>query len=227
MLRDGPLGDALLIAGKDLRVEWRSRTGIGQMAPFALLVLLLFAFALDDQRGVLRRATPGLFWIVVLLTGLLAVQRTFAAEASDGARDSLRLSLLDPAGVFLGKVAGVAAQLVVVEVLLFAGVAVLYSTDLTGGLLLAVTCLVGTLGVAAAGTLYGGIVAGVRGRETVLPLLLLPVLAPVLIGATQAFEAALGTSSTNGWAWLGLLGVFALVYMAFGVVAFGSVLEES
>lgn len=217
----------MLVAGKDLRLEWRSRVGLGQMAPFALLILLLFAFALDDQRGVLQRATPGLFWIIVLLTSLLAVQRSFGAEAADGARDALRLSLLDPAGIFLGKVAGVAAQLLAIEALLFAGVAILYSTDLAGGLLLTATCLVATLGIAAAGTLYGALVAGVRGRETLLPLLLLPVVAPVLIGATQAFEAALGTSSTSGWAWLGLLGVFALVYVAFGILAFGSVLEES
>ncbi|HVX19554.1 MAG TPA: heme exporter protein CcmB [Acidimicrobiales bacterium] len=227
MLRDRPLHDAVLVAGKDLRLEWRSRVGLGQMAPFALLILLLFAFALDDQRGVLQRATPGLFWIIVLLTSLLAVQRSFGAEAADGARDALRLSLLDPAGIFLGKVAGVAAQLLAIEALLFAGVAILYSTDLAGGLLLTATCLVATLGIAAAGTLYGALVAGVRGRETLLPLLLLPVVAPVLIGATQAFEAALGTSSTSGWAWLGLLGVFALVYVAFGILAFGSVLEES
>lgn len=227
MLRDNPLHDAALVAGKDLRLEWRSRVGVSQMAPFALLILVLFAFALDDQRNVLQRATPGLFWIVVLLTALLAVQRSFAAEASDGARDALRLSMLDPAGIFLGKVAGITAQLLALEALLFVGVAVLYSADLSGGVLLAVTCLVATLGVAAAGTLYGALVAGVRGRETLLPLLLLPVVAPVLIGATQAFEAALGTSSTNGWAWLGLLAVFALVYIAFGILAFGSVLEES
>jgi len=227
VLRETALHDAALVAGKDLRLEWRSRVSLSQVAPFALLILVLFAFALDDQRGVLQRATPGLFWVVVLLTALLAVQRSFAAEASDGARDALRLSLLDPAGVFLGKAAGIAAQLLAVELLLFVGVAVLYSTNLSGGVLLSVTCLVATVGIASAGTLYGALVAGVRGRETLLPLLLLPVVAPVLIGATQAFEAALGTSSTNGWAWLGLLGVFALVYVAFGILAFGSVMEES
>jgi heme exporter protein B len=75
--------------------------------------------------------------------------------------------------------------------------------------------------------LYGALVAGVRGRETLLPLLLLPVLAPVLVGATSAFEDALGTSSTDGWSWLGLLTVFALVYVVFGILAFGSLLEES
>lgn len=219
--------DAVVVAGKDLRIEWRSRVSLNQVAPFALLVLVLFAFALDPDRQTLTRATPGLFWVAVLLTGLLAIQRSFGAEGTDGARDNLRLSSLDPAGIFLGKAAGIAAQLFALEVLLFIGVVVLYSADLSGALLLSVTCVVATVGIAAAGTLYGALVAGVRGRETLLPLLLLPVLAPVLVGATSAFEDALGTSSTNGWSWLGLLTVFALVYVVFGILAFGSLMEES
>jgi heme exporter protein B len=219
--------DAALVAGKDLRLEWRARVSLNQVAPFALLVLVLFAFALDPDRQVLSRATPGLFWVAVLLTALLAIQRSFAAEAADGARDGLRLSALDPAGIFLGKAAGIAVQLAALEVVLFIGVAVRYSADLSGGLLLACTCLVATVGIAAAGTLYGALVAGMRGRETLLPLLLLPVLAPVLIGATSAFEDAMGVSTVDGWSWLGLLTVFALVYVVFGIVAFGSLLEES
>src|SRR5690606_39733659 len=82
-------------------------------------------------------------------------------------------------------------------------------------------------GLAAAGTLYGVLAAGLRVRETLLPILLLPVLSPVLIGATEAFEAALGGAATDGWPWLGLLVVFALLYLAFGTLAFGTRLEES
>ena len=97
--------DAALIAGKDLRLEARARVALNQVAPFALLVLVLFAFALDPDRGVLDRATPGLYWVAVLFSALLAVQRAFSLEAADGVRDGLRLSGLDPAGIFLGKVA--------------------------------------------------------------------------------------------------------------------------
>lgn len=221
------LRDAALMAGKDLRLEWRSRVALNQVAPFALLVLVLFAFALDPDSGVLTRATSGLFWVAVLLAGLLAVQRSFAVEAAAGVRDSLRLSALDPAGVFLGKLAGIGIQLLVLEVVLAAGVVVLYGATLHGALLLVPTCVAATVGLAAAGTLYGSLVGGMRGRETLLPLLLLPVLAPVLIGATQASEAALQGPFSDGWAWLGLLAVFAIVYVAFGMLAFGSLLEES
>jgi heme exporter protein B len=219
--------DALLVAGKDLRLEARSRVALNQVLPFALLVLVLFAFALDPDRGLLEKATPGLYWVAVLFSGLLALQRSFSVEAADGNRDALRLSGLDPAGIYLGKVLAVAVQLLVLEALLGVGVAVLYSTHLGGWPLLLATVVVATAGIAAAGTLYGVVAAGLRVRETLLPLLLLPVLAPVLIGSTRAFEAALAGTPSEGWPWVGLMGVFAVLYVVAGVLGFGPLLEES
>jgi heme exporter protein B len=219
--------DALLVAGKDLRLEARSRVAVNQVLPFALLVLVLFAFALDPDRGLLERATAGLYWVAVLFCGLLALQRSFSVESADGNRDALRLSGLDPAGIFLGKVLAVAVQLLVLEALLLVGVAVLYSTHIGGWPLLLATLVVATTGIAAAGTLYGVVAAGLRVRETLLPLLLLPVLAPVLIGSTRAFEAALAGTPSQGWPWVGLMGVFAVLYVVAGVLGFGPLLEES
>ena len=219
--------DAALVARKDLRIEWRSRVTTNQVAPFAVLVLILFAFALDPDRGVLQRATAGLFWVAILFSALLAVQRAFALEAADGNRDALRLSGLNPAGIFLGKAGAVALELGALEIVLGIGVVILYSTTLSGWLLLITTCVVATIGLAAAGSLYGVLAAGLRVRETLLPLLLLPVVAPVLLGATRAFEAALGQSTSDGWSWVELLTTFAVIYVAFGVLAFGSLLEEA
>ncbi len=221
------LADARLIAAKDLRIELRSRVGIGQTVPFAVLVLVLFAFALDPDRGILTRATAGLYWVAVLFAGLLAVQRAFAVESAPGVREGLRLTGLDPAGFFLGKAAAVAVQLLVLEAVLGVGVVVLYSADLSGPLLLVATCLAATVGIAAAGTLYGVLAAGLAVRDTLVPLLLLPVLAPVLLGATRASEAALGTGVGDGWSWCGLLAVFAAVYTMIGMTFFGTLLEET
>lgn len=221
--------DALLVAGKDLRIELRSRVALNQVAPFAVLILVLFAFALDPDRGVLVRAAAGLFWVAVLLSSLLAVQRSAGVEASDGIPDAQRLSGLDPAGVFLGKAAAVAVQLAVLEVILGIGVVLLYNVHLSGIGTLVATAVVATIGLAAAGTLYGVLAAGLRVRETLLPLLLLPVVAPVLIAATRASESALtGLASEVAPAdWLRLLAVFAVVYVAFGVAAYGSLMEEA
>jgi heme exporter protein B len=221
------LADALLVAGKDLRIEWRSRVTLSQVVPFALLVLVLFGFALDANRPVLDAATGGLFWITVLFAGLMSVQRSTAIETTDGARRALLLAGVEPAAVFLGKAVAVAVQLVVVEVVLVAGVIVLFDASVESVPLLAATCVVATVGIAATGTLLGVLVAGVRARETVLPILLLPVLAPVLIGATRAFDDALGTVAVDGWAWLGLLAGFGAINTVLGALAYGTLLEET
>ncbi|MGI8756549.1 MAG: heme exporter protein CcmB [Acidimicrobiales bacterium] len=223
----GMVGDALLILGKDLRLERRSRVTTNQLLPFALLVLVLFAFALDPDRRILSEATPGLFWLAVLFSTLLAIQRAFAVETADGVTDALRLSGLDPAGIFLGKAAGIALHLAVLEVALGIGVTVLYGTSPAGPVLLVATCVAATAGLAAAGSVYGVLSAGLRVRDTLLPLLLLPVVAPVLIAATQAFAAAYERSSGAGWRWFGVLAIFALVYLVIGIFAFEPLLEES
>jgi heme exporter protein B len=219
--------DAVLVGGKDIRVELRSRVTTMQVAPFAVLVLLLFGFAFDQDHTLLNRAAPGLFWVAVLLCTLLAVQRSFAVEAADGARDGLRLSGLDPAGIFLGKAAAIAIELIALEVVLGVGVVVLFGTRLHDPALLILTAIAATAGLAASGTAYGMMAAGLRVRETLLPLLVLPVVAPVLLGATQAWMAALGLSTTDGWQWLALLATFAAIYLTLGVLLFGALLEEA
>ncbi len=219
--------DAALVCGKDLRIELRSRVGLNQVVPFAAAVLLLFGLALGPDRRALLPAAAGLFWIAVLLSAVLAVQRSFALEAADTGRDGLRLSGLDPAGIFLGKGAAVAAQLLLLEAVLTVGVSVLYGVPLSGGVVLAGACVLASAGLAAAGMVYGVVASGLRVRETLLPLLFLPVAAPVLLGATKAWEAAIAGGASRALPWLSVLAVFALVYGAIGTVAFGPLLEDS
>ncbi len=219
--------DIVLVAGKDLRVEWRSRVTFSQVVPFAGLVLVLFGFALDANRPVLERATSGLFWITIMFVTTLAVQRSTSIETTDGARRALLLAGIEPMAVFAGKAAAVAVQLLAVELVLIGGIVVLYGAEIDAPLLVVATCLVATVGIAAAGTLLGALVAGVRARETVLPILLLPVLAPVLIGATRAFDDALGSVAVDGWAWLAMLAGFGVINLVLGALSYGVLLEET
>jgi heme exporter protein B len=223
-------GTARLIAAKDLRVEWRSRVMLNQVVPFAVLVMVMFAFALDKD-DVLTRVAPGLVWLATMFSLLVLVQRAFAVEAADGALDALRVAGVRPGGIFLGKALAMAAQLAVLESTLLVAAFVLYRAHVAAGgvVLLVTTFVVATMGLAFVGTLYGGLAAGAKGRETLLPLLLLPVVAPVLIGATRATEAALGTNgatSGEGWPWIGLLMLFAALFGAGGTLAFGSLIDE-
>jgi heme exporter protein B len=221
---------ARLVAGKDLRVEWRSRVVLNQVLPFAALVMVMFAFALDNDQ-VLTRVAPGLVWLATMFSLLVIVQRAFAIETADGALDALQVAGVRPAGIFLGKALALAAQLAVLELVLLGAAVVLYKTQVVAGgiVLLVTTYLAATTGLAFVGTLYGGLAAGAKGRETLLPLLMLPVVAPVLIGATRATEAALGTENatpSDGWPWIGLLALFAVVFGAGGTLAFGSLIDE-
>lgn len=219
--------DAWLVMVKDLRLERRSKVGIAQVLPFAVLVLMLFAFALDPDRGVLERATPGLFWVAVLFSAVLTLQRSFGVEAEDGVMDALRLSGMAPASIFFGKVAALTLQLLVLEAVLAVGVAVFYGTVFHGVALLVVVALLTTLGIAASGAVYGALAARLRSRDTLLPLLLLPLLAPVLISATRASEIGLERQAAGGWSWAALLGVFAVAYLSLGSVLFRPLLEDA
>jgi heme exporter protein B len=162
-----------------------------QVLPFSGLVMIMFAFALDSD-DVLQRVAGGLVWLATLFSMFILVQRTFAVETYDGALDSLRVAGVQPQGIFLGKSLALFIELLVLEVVLFISAVVLYRVSVGGlGVVLLVTCvLCATAGLAFVGTLYGGLTAGARGRETLLPLLLLPVVAPVLICATRATESA-------------------------------------
>lgn len=229
------LSDARLIAAKDLRIEASSRVLLMQVVPFGLIVLVLFGFGISPDRrvvgaparSVLEQVSPGLFWITVLFASLLALSRSFSIEAADGNLDGLRLGGLDPAGIFLGKATAVIVQLAVLELIVGTGAVILFGVSLANAGLLIVTIVAATVAIACAGTLYATLAAGQRVRETLVPLLVLPVLAPVLLGATQATEAALFGPVSDGWPWAGLLGAFALFYIAIGIIAFGSFLEES
>jgi heme exporter protein B len=218
--------DALLVMGKDLRVELRSRVALNQVVPFALAVLVLFGLALGPNLHLLASETAGLVWMAVLFSCVLGVQRSYAIESTDSAKDGLRLSGLDPAGVFLGKAGALAVQLFALEVVLALVASILYGAPLTNALLLLVTCVVATLGLAAVGTFYGALALGARVRETLLPLLFFPVVAPVLMGAMKAWQAGLAGTPGKAGGWLELLSVFAVAYAAIGTVAFGPLLED-
>ena len=220
--------DGLLVAGKDLRIEVRSRVALSQVVPFGVVALALFAFALGPDRSRMAFAAPGLFWVAVLFCTVLAVQRSVSIESVDAARDGLRLSGLDPAGLFLGKSAAIAAELLVLEAVLGTGVVLLYGAHVVTPWLLVASCLLGTVGLAATGSLYGGLSAGLRVRETLLPFLFLPIAIPVLLAGTRIWQAALaGGVASHATPWLRLLVVFDAVYLALGVVVYGPIVESA
>lgn len=217
--------DAVLVGAKDLRVEFASRIGLSQIVPFALAVLMLFGFAVGPAAPS-HDAAAGLFWVSILFAVVLAVQRSFAIESADDAADGLRLSGLDPAGIFLGKAAAIALELVTLELVLVLVASVLYGVPLSGAVVLLGASLLATAGLSALGVLYGVVSVGARVRETLLPLLFLPVAAPVLLGATKAWQAGFTSPHSDASGWIELLAIFAVLYSALGAICFGPLLED-
>ena len=192
-----------------------------------MLVLVLVAFAIGPDSASLRHAAPGIFWIAVLFSTVLSIQRSVAIESGEGTRDGLRLSGIDPAGIFLGKAAAVGLQLLVLQIVLWAGVTVLFDVRVHVVWLAVVASLVATVGLACAGVLYGALSAGLRVRDTLLPILVLPVLAPVLLAGSKAWQAALDGSSSSGAEWLRILIPFAVIYLVIGIVLYGPLQEAA
>lgn len=118
-------------------------------------------------------------------------------------------------------------QLIILEVGLFIVMLVLFDMSVDNYPLIVASTILTTLAISSSGTLYGVIASGVGVRETLLPVLFLPVLAPAVIGATRAYGDAFGRVNADGWAWLGLLSVIAIVYTLIGMLTYGKLLEET
>jgi len=113
------------VAKKDLLVEWNSKILLNQVAPFAAIVMVMFAFALDND-GILQRVAPGLVWLATLFSMLVVVQRSFAVETADGALDAMRVAGVDPGAIFAGKSFALMVQLCALEAMLVGTAVVLY-----------------------------------------------------------------------------------------------------
>ncbi len=215
------------VAAKDLRIEVRGRYGIGVVLPFAATLLIAFGLSLGPGRTLLRDSAPGLLWLAMLFASVLAFRRSYESEGEDGALEGLLLSPVDKAAVFLGKAAAVAVQLVVLEVLVVLLVAGLFGLSLAERpVQLAGALILGTVGLAAVGSLFGVLSESPRAREAVFPLLVLPLATPVLVAGVKATELATTGPGGEAASWLGLLVAFDLLFLAAGTLVFGYLLED-
>lgn len=219
---------ALAIAAKDARAELRGRSAIVSTMFFAGVVLLLFGFALGPDAARLSAAAPGLLWLAVVFAGLLAVGRLHLLETDDGALEHLALYPVSRRAIFAGKTLGGFAVMVGLGLLVLGTVGVLFGIDVSSAwLALVATVVLGAVGIAAVGTFYAGVTVRLRAREVMLPLLMLPVLAPLLLAAVKATSAALaGDPFSELGAWLQLLVAFDVIMLVAGAVTYGYLLED-
>lgn len=218
---------AWIVVWKDVLSERRSKESLNALVFFSILLLFVFQFALGPERARVEAALPGLLWLGFILAGLLAFGRTFLVERENDCWEGLVLSPGDKSAIYLGKLAGNVLLMAVVEAVLLVLFTVFFGLDFTG--VLPALCLVlalGTLGLATVGTLFGAITAQLRARELLFPVLLLPAVVPILLGAVSATQSViLGQPLAEAAAWLKLLAAADLVYLVVGVLTFEFVLE--
>lgn len=218
---------ASIVLAKELRLELRTRQLLSATLVFALIVIVMFSYAFDPTPAESRRYGPGLLWIAFLFAGSLMLHPSFAREQAGDTMDALRLSPISSFAILLGKMAANFVFLAVAEVILVPIFSVLYDVPLAGivGRLVLVLGL-GTAGLVIAGTVFAAISTHARMRELMLPLLLLPVLAPLLVAAVQATRALLADPPSLDSAWVAFLAAFDVIFMTASWLVCDFLLEE-
>jgi heme exporter protein B len=219
---------ARAIATKDLRAELRGRQAVTTTLFLAAVTLLVFGFALGPDQARLAEAGPGLLWLAVVLSGVLALGRLHQAETEDGAFEVLATYPVARGAIYAGKAAGGIAAMLALGAVVIPLTVILYGVEVgpaLPGLLLVL--VLGAVGLAAVGTLYAGLTVRLRAREVLLPLLLLPVVAPLLLAAVSATTAVLAGDPLGELpAWLQLLAGYDLAMLLAGALTYGLALEE-
>ncbi len=213
---------------KDLAVEFRTRERIASMGAFTVLVGVLFNFSFDPSVVEPQAIASGLIWMTIVFGGMLGLGRTFQLEEEDGAFQGILLSPIPRDALYFGKVISNFLILAVVTALVF-GVFSLFFHLRIGShpVALAVVVLLGILGFVAIGTLFSAVSAGTTMGDTLLPILVFPVLLPVVIygvTATSRLFQGLPVSEVDGN--IRMLGAFAVVGLAAGAFLFRFVVED-
>jgi heme exporter protein B len=218
----------LVIAGKDLRLEFRTRTSLLSAAVFAALVLLVFNFARDSTAVATIDLAPSVLWVTIAFASVLAMNRAFTVERENAAFDGLLLAPVPREVLYLGKYLANLAFVLVVEAIALPLFVLFFNLDLShaiGGLIL--TMLLATMGFVAVGTIFSAMVVKTRFAELMLPILLLPFMVPPLILAVKTtvplFSGRPLSDVVDG---LRFLAVYDVVFITLAVLLFSAVVDE-
>jgi heme exporter protein B len=212
---------------KDLLCELRARQAWPAMLLLGIVVAVVFSVQMDA--GLETSGTMGgLLWIAIFFAGTLALERSFGAEREQGCLRGLLLYPIPPGTVYAAKLIVNVVALTCLELVLIPLFVVFADVPLqrhAAGL--ALVALLGNLGIAAVGTLLGGVTSGQAGRANLLALLVLPVVVPVVLGAAEATRLLVPDElGAAWWRWVQLLAAFAVVFITAGWILFEYVIEE-
>lgn len=222
----GYMRSVMAILRKDMAAEFRSREMITAMLVFALLVILIFNFALQLNAAVRADVAAGVLWVTFTFAGTLGLNRSMAIEKDRGSLDGLLMAPVDRSAIFFGKMLGNLVFMFVTEAIVLPVFSILYNVNLfIPGLIL--TVVLGSIGYVAVGTLLSSMAVQARTRDILLPILLFPLVIPVILAAVKATSGFLdGTELSQIMVSLNLLIVYDIVFIALSFMFFDFVVEE-
>ena len=214
------------IAWKDLRTELRSREIFTTMLAFSALAVVVMGLAFDLRVPKSEMVAPGVLWVVVLFTGVLGLNRSFGAEVDRGSLSALLLAPVDRSAIYFGKLLANLVFILVTEMLLLPVILIIFDVNLFLPQIL-LGLLLGTIGYVSVGTLFAALSASSRTRESLLPVLLLPVMIPVFVagvGLTANVIDARNLSSIGRW--FSLLIAYDLIFITLSFLLFDLIWED-
>ncbi len=212
---------------KELLLQQRGAAQLFAVLVFGATALLLFSFAVGPNAELLRRIAPGLLWLALLLSSTLTLAESFQSEMEMKALEGQLLLPASPAALYYGKALSNWLQLTLLGVLLVPLMVALYDASLPRPLALLGVIALGAAGLSAPGTLYAAMTQQARSRQTLLPLLLFPLVVPVLIAAVKATALLMhGDPMGQLRPWVQLLGAFDAIHWSLCGLLFGRVVED-
>lgn len=215
------------VAGKDLRVELRSREIVYTMGLFAAVIVVVFSFAFVRNQAALIEAVPGVAWAAVVFAGTIGLGRAFDREREG---DTMRALLLAPAprlAVFAGKAIAVALLVFAVEAVALPLCLLFFNVDLGAAVgHLALVLVLGGIGFAVVGTVFAAMLLRTQARDVLLPVVLYPILVPMIMAGTKATAALLSGNTGDAWFWTKFLGAYDVAFILVATWSFEALVIE-
>ena len=214
------------IGRKDLLLETRNKDIIVAVSAFALLVLMVFTFAIDINQVNAKLTGPGILWASIAFAGVTGLNRAFALELEGNTLEALMLAPISRDLIYVGKMFGnflfiTAAQIIVIPIF-----AVLFNLAVLKWEMLVVSLLT-TIGFSAIGTLFAAMSMRVRAREVMLPLLFLPVVTPLIMAAVESTSHVVNDGSWPEISqWIQLALAFDIAFIVISAFIFQQILED-
>ena len=219
------------VARKDLLQEVRSKAVTVATVFFSAVTLGILAFAFGGSPALMREGAVGALWVALAFAGVISAAQSWQTDLEDGALEALLIWPVPRAAVYLGKLLANWGLMVALGVLLLPVAGGLFGADIgalgaPGILALLLVVVAGTLGFALIAVFYAGLTANLRARESLLPVLMFPVVIPILLAAVRASHAIVGLDDLAlAGAWLRLLVGFDLAYTVVCLALFRFVVE--